>query len=184
MHRRNYRERRAAVPIPVVALVGYTNAGRRAWSSECVLQVEVVAGQHPGLNPQPSACGSGAAAPRPRNLTPSHLHQPSTHTRRHPGNPHTHRQIDAVEHADQRWGAGGGQAVCHAGPHHPACGDGRRQGGAVHRHCGLYSKAAHPGAFMGARYMSALHVWPCTDIALLARLQLVAHSVVHLRSGK
>lgn len=27
MHRRAYRDRRAATPIPVVALVGYTNAG-------------------------------------------------------------------------------------------------------------------------------------------------------------
>jgi predicted ATPase len=27
-HRRSYRERRAAAPIPVVALVGYTNAGK------------------------------------------------------------------------------------------------------------------------------------------------------------
>jgi GTP-binding protein HflX len=27
-HRRAYRERRAAAPIPVVALVGYTNAGK------------------------------------------------------------------------------------------------------------------------------------------------------------
>ncbi len=28
MHRRQYRERRAEAPIPVIALVGYTNAGK------------------------------------------------------------------------------------------------------------------------------------------------------------
>mmetsp|Transcript_32034 Transcript_32034/g.102014 ORF Transcript_32034/g.102014 Transcript_32034/m.102014 type:complete len:206 (-) Transcript_32034:408-1025(-) len=94
--------------------------------------------QEPDPRPQerPGA-GARAAAAIPRAA------QEERHARDLFSGVHQRRQVEPAQPDVWGGGAGGGQAVCHAGPHHAAGGAAAGQRGALQRHRGVHSEAAH-----------------------------------------